>query len=49
MTEPPAFLSRLLRKKPVDLLARDMSGAEEFTNAFDEVSKRLAPATAAAG
>jgi NAD(P)-dependent dehydrogenase (short-subunit alcohol dehydrogenase family) len=27
----------------------DMSGAEEFTNAFDEVSKRLAPATAAAG
>jgi NAD(P)-dependent dehydrogenase (short-subunit alcohol dehydrogenase family) len=26
----------------------DMSGAEEFTNAFDEVSKRLAPATAAA-
>jgi len=27
----------------------DMSGAEEFSNAFDEVSKRLAPATAAAG
>ena len=27
----------------------DMTGAEEFTNAFDEVSKRLAPATAAAG
>jgi len=27
----------------------DMSGAEEFTNAFDEVSKRLAPATAATG
>jgi NAD(P)-dependent dehydrogenase (short-subunit alcohol dehydrogenase family) len=26
----------------------DMSGAEEFSNAFDEVSKRLAPATAAA-
>jgi NAD(P)-dependent dehydrogenase (short-subunit alcohol dehydrogenase family) len=25
----------------------DMSGAEEFTNAFDEVQKRLAPATAA--
>ena len=27
----------------------DMTGAEEFTNAFDEVSKRLAPATAATG
>ncbi len=27
----------------------DMSGAEEFSNAFDEVSKRLAPATAATG
>jgi NAD(P)-dependent dehydrogenase (short-subunit alcohol dehydrogenase family) len=26
----------------------DMSGAEEFTNAFDEVQKRLAPATQAA-
>lgn len=26
----------------------DMTGAEEFTNAFDEVSKRLTPATAAA-
>jgi NAD(P)-dependent dehydrogenase (short-subunit alcohol dehydrogenase family) len=26
----------------------DMTGAEEFTNAFDEVQKRLAPATAAA-
>ena len=25
----------------------DMTGAEEFTNAFDEVSKRLQPATAA--
>ena len=24
----------------------DLSGAEEFTNAFDEVSKRLQPATA---
>jgi NAD(P)-dependent dehydrogenase (short-subunit alcohol dehydrogenase family) len=27
----------------------DLSNAEEFANAFDEVSKRLAPATAAAG
>ena len=27
----------------------DMTGAEEFTNAFDEVSKRLQPATAATG
>ena len=27
----------------------DLSGAEEFANAFDEVQKRLAPATAAAG
>ena len=27
----------------------DMSGAEEFSNAFDEVQKRLAPATQAAG
>jgi hypothetical protein len=27
----------------------DMSGAEEFTNAFDEVSKRLMPAAAATG
>jgi hypothetical protein len=27
----------------------DMSGAEEFTNAFDEVSKRLQPATTATG
>jgi NAD(P)-dependent dehydrogenase (short-subunit alcohol dehydrogenase family) len=27
----------------------DMSGAEEFTNAFDEVTKRLQPATAATG
>jgi NAD(P)-dependent dehydrogenase (short-subunit alcohol dehydrogenase family) len=27
----------------------DMTGAEEFTNAFDEVSKRLTAATAAAG
>jgi NAD(P)-dependent dehydrogenase (short-subunit alcohol dehydrogenase family) len=27
----------------------DISGAEEFTNAFDEVTKRLQPATAATG
>jgi len=29
VTETPALLSRLLRKKPVELLARDMSGAED--------------------
>ncbi len=27
----------------------DMTGAEEFMNAFDEVSKRLQPATAVTG
>jgi APA family basic amino acid/polyamine antiporter len=29
VTEPPAFLSRLLRKKPIELLARDMGGPED--------------------
>jgi APA family basic amino acid/polyamine antiporter len=29
VTESPTFLKRLLRKKPIDLLTRDMSGAED--------------------
>jgi APA family basic amino acid/polyamine antiporter len=29
LTQPPTFLSRLLRKKPVELLARDMAGPED--------------------
>jgi APA family basic amino acid/polyamine antiporter len=29
VTEPPALLRRLLRKKPIELLVRDMTGAED--------------------
>lgn len=43
-----AILPNLTIEDVRDNLAKitDMTGAEEFTNAFDEVQKRLAPATA---
>jgi NAD(P)-dependent dehydrogenase (short-subunit alcohol dehydrogenase family) len=46
-----AIFSNISIEDVRDSLAKitDMTGAEEFSNAFDEVSKRLAPATAATG